>query len=144
MCIKRYQFEKTKYWVMPYPNAWVYLKGITVFGVTRTLVLLRSKKKRAACAQSFALWQQAAIEFTCHDHSPRTPVIMFNRSQVNIGKAYTPRSLCYCLFAPCTHIVVLRAHPVRRGSHIQRNATGEVATVPNYGYSNYFNWMFQN
>jgi len=26
-------------------------------------------KARAACAQSFALWQQAPIEFTCHDHS---------------------------------------------------------------------------
>jgi len=27
------------------------------------------RKSRAACAQSFALWQQARIEFTCHDHS---------------------------------------------------------------------------
>ena len=27
------------------------------------------RKSRAACAQSFALWQQATIEFTCHDHS---------------------------------------------------------------------------
>jgi len=26
-------------------------------------------KARAACAQSFELWQQATIEFTCHDHS---------------------------------------------------------------------------
>jgi len=30
------------------------------------------------------------------------------------------------LFAP--HIIVLREHPVRGESHIQRNATGEVAT----------------
>ena len=27
------------------------------------------RKSRTACAQSFALWQQATIEFTCHDHS---------------------------------------------------------------------------
>ena len=27
------------------------------------------RKSRAACAQSFAPWQQATIEFTCHDHS---------------------------------------------------------------------------
>ena len=26
------------------------------------------RKARAACAQSFTLWQQATIEFTCHDH----------------------------------------------------------------------------
>ena len=26
-------------------------------------------KSRAACAQSFASWQQVTIEFTCHDHS---------------------------------------------------------------------------
>jgi len=27
------------------------------------------RKSRAACAQSLVLWQQATIEFTCHDHS---------------------------------------------------------------------------
>ena len=27
------------------------------------------RKSRAAYAQNFALWQQALIEFTCHDHS---------------------------------------------------------------------------
>ena len=57
-----------------------------------------------AYAQSFALWQQATIEFTCHDHS----VIACSRH---------------------THIFVLRAHPVRGESHNQRNITGEVATV---------------
>jgi len=35
---------------------------------------------RAAYAQSFALWQEATIEFTCHDHSPRMLVVTFNRS----------------------------------------------------------------
>ena len=27
------------------------------------------RKSRAACAQSFTVWQQATIEITCHDHS---------------------------------------------------------------------------
>jgi len=45
------------------------------------------RKSRSAYAQSFALWQQATIEFTCHDHSPRTLVVTFNGSQVNIGRA---------------------------------------------------------
>jgi len=35
-----------------------------------------------------------------------------------------------CLFAPRIYIVVLRTHPVRGESHNQRNATGEVATLP--------------
>jgi len=60
------------------------------------------RKDRAACAQSFALWQQATIEFTCHDHS----IIACSRH---------------------IYIIVLRTHPVRGESHIQRNATGEVA-----------------
>jgi len=37
------------------------------------------RKYRAAYAQSFTPWQQATIEFTCHDHSPPMLVIMFNR-----------------------------------------------------------------
>ena len=86
-------------------------------------------KTRAAHAQSFALWQQATVEFTRRDHSPRTLVVTFNRSQVNIGSASTPRSLFYCLFAPHMYIVVLRAHPVHGESHNARNANGEVATT---------------
>jgi len=43
---------------------------------------------------------------------------------------HAPRSLYYCLFAP--HIYgVLRAHPARGKSHIQRNANREVATDHN-------------
>jgi len=62
------------------------------------------RKSRAACAQSFALWQQAKIEITWRDHS----VIACSR-----------------------HIygVVLRAHSVRGEPRIQRNASGEVKTV---------------
>ena len=63
------------------------------------------RKSRAACAQSFASWQQETIEFTCHDHS----VIACSRHIY----------LC----------VVLHAHPVRGESHNQRNTTGEVATM---------------
>jgi len=58
------------------------------------------QKSWAAYAQSFAPWQQATIEFTCHDHSLRTLVVTINGSQVKIGRASTPRSLFYCLFAP--------------------------------------------
>jgi len=87
------------------------------------------RKSRAAYAQSFALWQQATTEFTCYDYSPRTVVVTFNRSQVNIGRASTPRSLFYCLFAPHIYIFVLRAHPLHGESHNQRNTTGEVATL---------------
>ena len=40
------------------------------------------------------------------------------------------RLLYYCLFAPHVYMgVVLRAHPVRGESHIQCNASGEVATT---------------
>jgi len=83
-----------------------------------------------ACAQSFSLWQQATIEIMRRDHSSRTLVIMFNRSHVNIDRAYTPQSLYYCLFAPHICGVVLREQSVRGGSHIQRNASGVVATLP--------------
>ena len=68
------------------------------------------RKSRAAYAQSFALWQQAAIEFTCHDHS---------------------------IIACSCHIyngVILHAHPVRGESHNQRNATREAATVSAVAY----------
>ena len=68
------------------------------------------RKSRGAYAQSFALWQQATIEFTCHDHSPRTLVVTFNGSQVNIGRACTPRSLYYCLFAPHICMVLFFTH----------------------------------
>jgi len=62
------------------------------------------RKARAACAQSFTLWQQATIEFTRRDHS----IIACSR------QTYMD--------------VVLRAHPVRGEPRIQRNASGEVAT----------------
>jgi len=34
----------------------------------------------------------------------------------------------YCMFAPRIYIVILRSHAIRGESHIQHNATGEVAT----------------
>ena len=46
------------------------------------------------------------------------------------NRDHPTRSLYYCLFAPCRYVFVLRAHPVRGESYIQRNTTGEVATVP--------------
>ena len=41
-------------------------------------VMCCDRKSRAAHAQSFALWQQATIEFTCHDH----PIIACSRHHV--------------------------------------------------------------
>ena len=47
-------------------------------------------------------------------------------------------SLYYCLFMPHIYMgIVLRAHPVRGESHIQRNAKGEVATTSLL----FYNWM---
>jgi len=62
------------------------------------------RKSRAACAQGFALWQQATIEIM-------------------------RRNLSYCLLAPRIYIFVLRAHPVRGESQNQGNTTGEGATT---------------
>jgi len=50
------------------------------------------------------------------------------------------RSLYYCLFAPIIYGVVLRAHSVRGEPRIQRNASGEVATVP--PQNNHFKRVF--
>ena len=47
------------------------------------------RKARAACAQSFTLWQQAAIEIMCCNHSSPTLVILFYCSQASIGRDYT-------------------------------------------------------
>jgi len=65
-------------------------------------------KSRAASAQSCALWQQATIEITCHDHS-----ISACSCRIYVG-------------------VNLRAHPLRGESHIQRNANWEVAIQPRF------------
>jgi len=53
------------------------------------------RKSRAACAQSFALWQQATIEIMHRNLS------------------------YYCLLAPRIYIFVLCAHPVCGESHNQ-------------------------
>jgi len=87
-----------------------------------------NRKSRAAYAQSFALWQQATIEFTCHDHSPRTLLLRSIVDIVSITRDYTPRSLLLLARATYMYGVVLHAHPVRGESHNQRNTTGEVAT----------------
>ena len=63
------------------------------------------RKARAASAQSLALWQQATIEIIRCTHS-----IIAYLCHIHMG-------------------VVLRAHPVRGESHIQRDANGEVATL---------------
>ena len=69
-----------------------------------TLPLLRSESPSGMCAKL------------------RTVAASNNRDRA-------PQSLNYCLFAPHTYIVVLSAHPVCGESHIQRNASGEVAAT---------------
>jgi len=66
---------------------------------------LRSESPSGMCAK---LYTVAASNNRCH--SPRTLVITFNRSHVNIGRAYTPRSLYYCLFAPHIYTVLFFTH----------------------------------
>ena len=86
-------------------------------------------KARAASAQSFTLWQQAAIEIMCCNHSLRTLVILFNRSQASIGRDY---SLWHPIIACSCHIymgAIVCAHPIRR------NANGEVVTTSHPFYN---------
>jgi len=66
-------------------------------------------KAQAAWAQSFALWQQVTIEFTCHDHSIIACL----------------HHIYHMWFFAHIPFVVLCAHPIRRESHIQRNASGD-------------------
>ena len=68
------------------------------------------RKSRAAYKQSFALWQQATIEFTCHDHSSRTLLLRSVVDIVSITRDYTPRSLYDCLFAPHICLVLFFTH----------------------------------
>jgi len=68
------------------------------------------RKSWAAYAQSFALWQQATIEFTCHDHSSRTVLLRSIVDIISITRDYTPRSPYYCLFAPHICTVLFFTH----------------------------------
>jgi len=68
------------------------------------------RKSPAAYAQSFALWQQAPIEFTCHDHSSRTLLLRSIVDIVSITRDYMPQSLYYCLFAPHICMVLFFTH----------------------------------
>jgi len=62
------------------------------------------RKARAGSAQSFTLWQQAAMEITRRDHS-----IVACQQQLYMG-------------------AILHAHHVHDESHIQCHADGEVET----------------
>jgi len=68
------------------------------------------RKSRAAYVQSFALWQQATIELTCHDHSSRTLLLRSIVDIVGITRDYMPRLLYYCLFAPHICMVLFFTH----------------------------------
>jgi len=72
---------------------------------SKTFCYCCDRKVRAACAQSFTLWQQATIEIIRRDHS-----------------------IIACSF----HIymgIILRTHPIHGESHIQCNTNREVATT---------------
>ena len=45
------------------------INSVTLAELPSMLIRRCDRKSRAACAQSFGLWQQATIEVTCHDHS---------------------------------------------------------------------------
>jgi len=47
----------------------MFLKEYCLCHHLKTFIQCCDRKSRAAHAQSFTLWQQATIEFTCHDHS---------------------------------------------------------------------------
>jgi len=88
------------------------------------------RKSRAACAQSFAPWQQATIEITrppfasTIDCSPGSQALLeVTHQDHSIGI-----TLLLLVRATYMHGVVLHAHPVRGESHNQRNTTGENAT----------------
>jgi len=66
----------------------------------------RNRKSRAACAQSFALWQQATIE-------------------IMLGISLTMACSRYIYYG----VIVLHAHPVRGESHNQPITTEDVATT---------------
>ena len=97
---------------------------------------LCDRKARAACAQSFALWQQGIIEFTRRDlvvtvNSYNQLFIKFT----SIAGGHSRRSLrrdhsiiaCSCL----KYMVLFFAHiPFVANRAFQRNASGVVATVP--------------
>jgi len=91
----------------------IHVLPVTTASAVRSFSSLRrlkthccDRKSLAAGAQNFAQRHQAAIE-----------IMRRNLSY-------------YCLLAPRIYIFVLHAHPARGESHNQRNATGEVATVP--------------
>ena len=67
------------------------------------------------------------ITSTCCRNRSRAAITLCVRS--SFTSSYQQRSLYYCLFAPLIYGDVLRVHPVRGESHIQRNANREVATT---------------
>jgi len=70
------------------------------------MLMLRSEKPREAYAQSFALWQQATIEFTCHDHS-----IIASSRHINI--------LLFFAHIPFVVNHTINATPTERLQHLQ-------------------------
>ena len=67
--------------------------------------------------------------FCCDRKSPSGMCAKLRTVAANSNRVHAPQSLYYCLFALHVCGVFLRAHPVRGESYIQRNTTGDVATL---------------
>ena len=65
----------------------------------------------------------------CNRKSPSGVCAKFRTVAASSNRVHMPWSVYYYLFALHIYIFVLCAHPVRGESHIQRNATGKVATT---------------
>jgi len=71
-------------------------------------------------------------QFFCDQKSPSSMCGKLRIVAASNSRVHLTRSLYYCLFAPHIYGVVLCTHSVHGGLHIQRNASGEVATVANH------------
>ena len=96
-----------------------------------------NRKSRAACAQSFAPWQQATIEIMRRNLSLRAVVVMFNRWHANIRRASTPQSLLL-LLALATHIYLWSSRTCR--SWWIKKSTQNHRRVCNAGFPKRYEW----
>jgi len=80
---------------------------------------------KASHSTTFASWSPLC----CDRKSPSGMCAKLRTVAASNNRVHMPWLLYYCLFAPDIYIVVLRTHPIRGESHIQRNATGMVAAI---------------
>jgi len=88
------------------------------------------------CDRKGRVWQQATIEIMRRNHSSHTLIILFNRSQANSGRDYTPQyvraSYMWVLFFAHIPFVVDRTFnvtPTERLQHWLKNSGSKISTV---------------